>query len=87
MARVERDALGDEDLTRVFLAFTLAEAQAAEAALDTVGVSYVVTVEEVGRTLFGSVRRAAVFSVEAWQVRHSALVLTDAGLEKGLLVD
>jgi hypothetical protein len=86
MASEEREDDG-EGLVKVSVAFSLREAQATEAALGAAGVSYVVTVEAFGRTLFGSIRSGAVFSVESGQVRHSALVLTDAGLEKGLLVD
>ena len=86
MARVDIETLG-EDRAQLFVAFTLADARAGEAALDAKGVLYAVTVEAFGRTLFGSVRRGAVFSVEERQLRHCALILTDAGLEKGLLVD
>ena len=86
MARVDVETLG-ADRAKVFVAFTLAEARAGEAALDARGVVYAVSVEDFGRTLFGSVRHGAVFSVSEGQLRHSALILTDAGLEKGLLTD
>lgn len=87
MGRVEREVLGEQELTKLFVALSLSEARRVEAALDAKDVSYVVTVEGLGRTLLGSVRNCAVFSVKTDEAPHCARILTDAGFEHGLLIE
>jgi hypothetical protein len=87
MARIEPEAFGDRELARVFVAATLAEARRAETVLTGRGVDYVVEVELIGRTLFGSDRYGAVFSVLVSQARYCGSQLAAAGLAPGVLVD
>ena len=87
MARLEAAELGDRELVEVFIASTLAEAQQAEELLTQRGVNYVVEVESLGRTLFGSPRNAAVFSVEISQAQYCGSQLVAAGLGLGVLID
>ena len=87
MARLEPDALKDRELVQVFIASTLAEAQRAEEVLTLHGVNYVVEVEPLGRTLFGSPRNMAVISVESGQARYCGSQLVAAGLELGVIVE
>ena len=61
MARIRPDAAPAEKLIRVFVAHTLADARSAEEVLTQKGIDYVVTVEDLARTLFGSPRNVAVF--------------------------
>ena len=63
MPRVDPDDFGDQELARVFIAATMAEARAAEALLTAGEMTYVVQAEPIGRTLFGSPRNNAVFYV------------------------
>ncbi len=87
MARVEREALKDQKLSRVFLATSMAEARQAESLLAGRGLNYVVEVEAWGTSLFGSVRHGAMFYVDAGQADYCRRQLTDAGLEIGVVDD
>jgi hypothetical protein len=85
MPRVDLEALADQKLTRVFVSLKLAEARRAEELLAARGVDYVVTVEAVGRTLLGSPRNAAVFSVHDSQAVSCVSALVEAGLGAGVI--
>jgi hypothetical protein len=87
MARIEHEAFADGELTRVFVAFTMAEAALAEQLLTASRVEYCVGAEAIGRTLFGSPRHGAVFSVAAGQAQHCASLLREAGLDLGILLN
>jgi hypothetical protein len=87
VARVEPETLADRELAKVFVAFTMAEAQRAEQVLTAGGVQYVVAVEAVGRTLFGSSRSGAIFSVVAEQAEYCGSLLRAAGMDFGTLTD
>ena len=87
MARVEPEAFADQELTRVFIAGTFAEALRAEELLTGHGVNYVVQVEPFGRTLLGSLRHGAAFYVACGQAQHCAFQLVAAGLEEGVLFE
>ncbi|HYN09554.1 MAG TPA: hypothetical protein VES67_19380 [Vicinamibacterales bacterium] len=85
MARIDPDAAPAEKLTRVFVAHTLAAARSAEEVLTLKGIDYVVTVDDLGRTLFGSPRNVAVFEVAESQATYCAEILTKAGFGKGVI--
>jgi hypothetical protein len=87
MARVEAERLSDQETTRVFAAATLREARRAEELLTVHGVDYVVSVEPIFRTLFGSPRNGAVFSVAASQAEYCGALLTRGGLGRGVLIE
>ena len=70
---------------RVFLAFKLAEARLVERLLAEHGFDYDVSVETLGRTLFGSPRNAAVFSVVAHQVPQCVSLLQRSGFGSGVI--
>ena len=72
---------------RLFAAATLAEARRVEHLLTERGVDYLVSVEPVGSTLFGSIRHGALFSVLTSQALYCASLLSDAGMGYGVLVD
>jgi hypothetical protein len=76
-----------DDLACVYVAATLKEAKAAEALLTAVGVDFVVDVEEIGTTLFGSTRHGAAFYVATGQAAYSGSKLVAAGLGLGVLVE
>jgi hypothetical protein len=85
--RLERDAFGDSELACVYVAATLREARDAEAVLTAVGVDYVIDVEEIGTTLFGSQRHGAAFYVTPAQAAYSGSKLVSAGLGLGVLIE
>jgi hypothetical protein len=87
MPRVPPESFGDRELLHVFTACTLAEAQQAETALSERGVNYVVEVEELGRTLFGSPRSVVAFYVEVEKAEYCAAELTTIGLGIGVMID
>jgi hypothetical protein len=69
----------------VFVTFKLGEARLAEQVLTEAGVEYEVSVEVLGRTLFGFRRNGVVFSVEAGHFTRAAAVLSGAGLGSGVM--
>ena len=85
MARINPEAASAEKLTRIFVALTLADAKSAEEVLTLKGIDYVVTVEDLARTLFGSPRNVAVFEVAETQATYTAEVLTNAGFGAGVV--
>jgi hypothetical protein len=87
MPLVDPDSLGSEALTRIFLAPAMADARQVEAVLDRAGIEYAVQPEAYGRTLFGSRRMGAVFSVRAGQAEYTGALLVAAGLGWGVLID
>ena len=86
MTRIERDVVDGADMVCVFIAATLREAREAEALLTSVGVDYIVDVEPIGTTLFGSSRHGAAFYVATGQAAYSASKLVAAGLSLGVLI-
>jgi hypothetical protein len=89
MALVPMEAFEEgTEIVRVYLAASLAEAQAAERILTEAGFEYAVEVEELGtRTLFGlgSVRRGAGVWVRSEAVDAAADALERAGQVAGLV--
>ncbi len=76
------------EIVRVYLAASLAEAQAAERVLTSAGVEYAVEVEDLAsRTLFGlgTVRRGAGLWVRAESLDPAADALERAGCVAGLV--
>ena len=78
---------GNQEFDKVIMAATLAEAKKAEEVLCSRGVNYTVEVELAGRTLFGSPKNVAIILVEKGQAQYCGLVLKEAGLGSGVLVD
>ncbi|HET8538590.1 MAG TPA: hypothetical protein VFL83_01835 [Anaeromyxobacter sp.] len=89
MALVPMDAFEEgTEIVRVYLAATLAEAQAAERVLTAAGVDYAVEVEDLpSRTPFGllGTRRGAGLWVRAAAVDAAADALERAGQVAGLV--
>ena len=84
---MEPEGFGDRELVQVFIASTLAEARRAEALLTERGVHYVVEVEPLGRTVFGSPRNVAAFYVEVGQAVYCGSKLVAGGLGLGVLIE
>ena len=85
MPHADPEDFGELELARIFIALTMAEARAAEAALDARGIRYVVQAEPLGRTLFGQPRHLAVFYVVADDADTCAALLVASGLEPGVV--
>ena len=85
MGHEEPDALADQELSRIFVSFKLRDAGLAEQVLSAHGIEYVVTVEPFGRTLFGSARNGAVFSVRQDDAERAATLLSASGLGSGII--
>jgi hypothetical protein len=85
MGRVDLEAFDGRKLARVFIAMKMAEARLAEETLTGHGVDFVVLVEPVGRSLFGSERNGAVFCVPDEQSASCAELLIQAGLAIGVV--
>jgi hypothetical protein len=87
MARIEPDVFPYGKLKKVFVALTLADAKSAEEVLTRKGIDYVVTVEDLARTLFGSPRNVAVFEVADTEATRCAEILTNAGFGAGVITE
>lgn len=85
MPHADADDFADQELARIFIAASMAEARSAEAALDARGIRYVVQAEPLGRTLFGLPRHLAVFYVMAAEADTCAALLAASGLEAGVI--
>jgi hypothetical protein len=87
MARVDMDEFGDgTEIVRVYLAASLAEAQAIEGSLDGAGLEYAVEVERLAdRTLLSASRSGAGFWVRADRLDAAADLLERAGHLRGLV--
>ena len=85
MPHADPQDFGEQELARIFIALTMAEARAAEAALDARGIQYVVQAEPLTRTLFGLPRHLAVFYVVADEADTCAAILVASGLEQGVV--
>ena len=85
MVRVEAEALSHGDLSRVFIASTLREAQQVEALLTVIGVDYVVQVEPYRASLFFGPRNGAAFYVSLEQADYCRLQLNAKGFGRGVL--
>jgi hypothetical protein len=84
MPRIEPEDLRDPE--HIYLASSLRAARKVEALLDSLGVSYVVQVEELGRTtLFGTMRHAAGFYVTAGQAESCRSLLAESGMPHGIV--
>jgi hypothetical protein len=84
---MDPEHLNGHDLTRVFVAATMAEARQVEAFLTERDIDYVVQAEALSRTLFGSPRYWAAFYVAEAHARACGAALTAAGLDMGVVVD
>jgi hypothetical protein len=88
VARIELDDFADgTEIVRVYLAGSLAEAQAVERTLDAAGLAYAVEVEAFapGGLATGSARSGAGFWVEAGTLDACAGALERAGHLAGLV--
>jgi hypothetical protein len=84
MPRIEPEDLRAPE--QIYLSSSLRAARKVEALLESQGVSYVVQVEELGRTtLFGTMRHAAAFYVTAVQAEYCRSLLADAGMGYGIV--
>ena len=84
MPRIEPEDLRAPE--QIYLSSSLRAARKVEALLESHGVSYVVQVEELGRTtLFGTMRHAAGFYVTAGQAEYCRSLLADAGMAYGIV--
>ena len=84
MPRIEPEELRSPE--QIYLSSSLRAARKVETLLESQGVSYVVQVEELGRTtLFGTMRHAAGFYVTVGQAEYCRSLLADAGMAYGIV--
>lgn len=69
----------------MYLAASMKEAREVEGLLTENGVDYVVQVESLGVSLFGSPRSGAVFYVSASQAEYCRVRLATAALRHGVV--
>ena len=85
MADHGEDPHAPADDAPVFVTFKLKEARLAERVLSDAGIDYSVSVEVLGRTLFGFKRNGVVISVAPALFSRCAALLKDAGLSSGVM--
>ena len=87
MGRVEPEALDHQELARVYIAGTLAEAKGVEDLLTGNGVDYIVQVEPYRSSILFGPRHGAAFYVTEVQATFCREHLIASGYERGVLED
>ena len=87
MARVEPESFANNEVARVYIAGTLAEARRVEELLGGHGVDYVVQVEPYRASILFGPRNGAAFYVVDSQAEFCRLQLSAGGFERGLLYE
>ena len=87
MARVEPESFANNEVARVYIAGTLAEARRVEELLGGHGVDYVVQVEPYRASILFGPRNGAAFYVVDSQAEFCRLQLSTGGFERGLLYE
>jgi len=89
MPRVEIEEFSDKDISRIYIAGTIEEAERAEALLSENGISFAVQIEEfMGPGLLtSSLKHGWSFYVVSGQADFSRRLFLQNGLETGLIDD
>jgi len=90
MPRVEFEHLSENETARIYIAGTVAEAQAIEALLSGHGIDYSIELEEFirsGLNILGSTYVGAMFSVLSGRAEFCRMLLKEKGFAPGILED
>jgi hypothetical protein len=87
MARIEIENFSNKDISRIFIAGSIREAEAAEDILTQNGMDYALSLEPYTRMFFGTGREGIAFYVLSGQASYCRELLASKGLFRGLIVE
>ncbi len=88
MGRIELEKFSDLNITRIYIAKNIKEAQSIEKLLTEKNIDYALSVEPfLPPTLLQSERMGAAFYVETAQSDTCRQIITDQGLDAGIIYD
>ena len=85
MGQIEIENFSDKDVSRIFIAASIKEAEAAEDILTQNGIDYAISLEPYTRMFFGTEREGVAFYVLSGQATHCRNLLASRGLSQGLI--
>jgi hypothetical protein len=84
MGRIEIEHFSDKDISRIFIAASVKEAEAVEDILTQDGIDYALSLEPFAQGLFTSQRNGVAFYVLSAQAVYCRNLLESKGLSSGL---
>jgi hypothetical protein len=88
MGRIELEKFSDLNITRIYIAKNIKEAQSIEKLLTEKNIDYALSVEPfLPPTLLQSERMGAAFYVETAQSNNCRQIITDQGFDAGIIYD
>lgn len=87
MARIEIEDFWDKNISRIFIAASIKEAEFVDAILTQDGIDYAVSLEPFVQGILLSERNGIAFYVLSAQASYCRKLLESKGLSSGLTVD
>ena len=87
MGRIEIEDFSRKDISRIFIAGSIEEAESAEDILTQNGIDYAISLEPYVRMFFGTERNGIAFYVLSCQELFCRDLLSSRGLVLGLTVE
>jgi hypothetical protein len=88
MSRIEFEKFSDSEIIRIYIAKNVKEAETIEKLLTDKGIDYAISLEPfLPPSLLQSERMGAAFYVQSDQEALCRQLITDAGLQAGLIYD
>jgi hypothetical protein len=87
MGRIEIENFSGKDISRIFIAASIKEAESAEGILTQNGIDYAISLESYTRMFFGTERKGIVFYVLSGQGSYCRRMFQLKGLSSGLTVE
>ncbi len=84
MSRIELEDFSDKDISRIFIAASVKEAELVEKILTQNGIDYAISLEPYTRLFFGTERNGLAFYVLSFQEQYCRELLSSRGLTLGL---
>jgi len=87
MPRIEIEDFSDKDISRIFIAASVKEAELVEKILTENGIDYAISLEPYTRMFFGTERNGLAFYVLSDQEHYCKELLFSRGLTSGLTLE
>ena len=87
MGRIDIEDFSDKDISRIFIAASIKEAESAEDTLTQNGIDYAISLEPFMQGILGSERDGIVFYVLSEQALYCRELLESKGLSSGIIVE
>ncbi len=87
MGRIDIENFSDKDVSRIFIAASIKEAESAEDILTQNGIEYAISLEPFMQGILGSERDGIAFYVLSEQAPYCRDLLESKGLSSGIIVE